>query len=93
MRQAHAEKYLAMGVVHASELRHESPQGLVQGSDSVAPPLSLQEWWASGMPNSPDAKCQMSAQGHERQGGGKLQVEQCLQCPVSDGRPGKGGLS
>jgi hypothetical protein len=31
--------------------------------------------------------------GHERQGGGKLQVEQCPQCPVSDGRPEKGGLS
>jgi hypothetical protein len=35
----------------------------------------------------------MSVMGHERQGGGKLQVQQCPQCPVSDGRPEKGGLS
>ena len=26
-------------------------------------------------------------------GRGKLQVQQCPQCPVSDGRPEKGGLS
>jgi hypothetical protein len=35
----------------------------------------------------------MAEMGHERQGGGKLQVQQCPQCPVSDGRPEKGGLS
>jgi hypothetical protein len=26
-------------------------------------------------------------------GGGKLQVQQCPQCPVGDGRPQEGGLS
>ena len=31
--------------------------------------------------------------GHSRLGGGKLQVQPCPQCPVSDGRPEKGGLS
>jgi hypothetical protein len=31
--------------------------------------------------------------GHERLGGAKLQVQPCPQCPVSDGRPEKGGLS
>ena len=30
---------------------------------------------------------------HSRLGGGKLQVLPCPQCPVSDGRPEKGGLS
>jgi hypothetical protein len=35
----------------------------------------------------------MTASGHERLGEGKLQVQQCPQCPVSDGRPEKGRLS
>ena len=35
----------------------------------------------------------MTAWGLSRLGGGKLQVKQCPQCPVSDGRPEKGGLS
>ena len=34
-----------------------------------------------------------NSQGHERLGGGKLQVQPYPQFPVSDGRPEKGGLS
>jgi hypothetical protein len=30
---------------------------------------------------------------HSRLGAGKLEVQPCPQCPVSDGRPEKGGLS
>jgi hypothetical protein len=35
----------------------------------------------------------LHTQGHSRLGRGKLQVQPCPQCPVSDGRPEKGGLS
>jgi hypothetical protein len=35
----------------------------------------------------------MTGMGQSRQDGGKLQVQPCPQCPVSDGRPEKGGLS
>jgi hypothetical protein len=31
--------------------------------------------------------------GQSRLGRGKLQIQQCPRCPVSDGRPKKGGLS
>ena len=34
-----------------------------------------------------------SALGQSRLGRGKLQVQPCPQCPVSGGRPEKGGLS
>jgi hypothetical protein len=32
-------------------------------------------------------------QGQSRLSGGKLLVQPCPQCPVSDGQPEKGGLS
>jgi hypothetical protein len=34
-----------------------------------------------------------NTQGQSRLGGGKLQVQECPQCPVSDVGPKKGGLS
>jgi hypothetical protein len=35
----------------------------------------------------------MAEMGHSATGRGKLQIQQRPQCPVSDGRPEKGGLS
>jgi hypothetical protein len=37
--------------------------------------------------------CQMAEMGHERLGGASCRSQQCPKCPVSDGRPEKGGLS
>jgi len=35
----------------------------------------------------------MTVVGHSRLGGASCRSSQCPQCPVSDGRPEKGGLS